>query len=137
MRVFHLRWRNKPREGTMRLTSLLVSIALIAGLTLIGHGGNAMSKVSSATAASEKKPLELLFSAVLQYRSASERDAVVPANGRDGAYRKWGRHGHRRPASRNHELVALVRGLRLSAREERASYSRRTPSLHPEPRRFH
>jgi hypothetical protein len=70
----------------MRLTSLLVSIALIAGLTLIGHGGNAMSKVSSATAASEKKPLELLFRAVLQYRSASERDAVVPADGRDGAY---------------------------------------------------
>jgi hypothetical protein len=45
-----------------------------------------MSKLTSTASASEKIPLELLFSAALQYRSTSERDTVVPAYGRDGAY---------------------------------------------------
>jgi hypothetical protein len=45
-----------------------------------------MSKLSSTATASEKTQLEPLFSAVLQYRSGSERDAVVPADGHDGAF---------------------------------------------------
>ena len=45
-----------------------------------------MDKLSSEAAASKEMPLEPLFSAILQYHSTSERDAVVPADGRGGAY---------------------------------------------------
>ena len=88
LRLFVLRRTGGPKMSgrkTGRTVALLVSLT-VAGY-LAACGGNSMGQSANPkTAASEKTGLEPLFSAVLQYRSQSERDAVVSVEGREGVY---------------------------------------------------
>jgi hypothetical protein len=69
----------------MRITLLLLTIALTA--CLLAKGESPINRPNeTATACSDQSRLEPLFKADLQYRSESEEDAVVAAEGREGAY---------------------------------------------------
>lgn len=69
----------------IRVLTLFVSLAL-AGCSTIRGGSSMNNQITGATAQSEEGRVEPLFRAVLQYQSTSEKDAVIGAEGREGAY---------------------------------------------------
>jgi hypothetical protein len=76
--------RGEDEPGRER--ALLLSVALATGRSQARGEGGASGPERHPTIESEKGRLEPLFRAVLQYRSESESDAVVAADGRERAY---------------------------------------------------
>ena len=69
----------------IQITSPFLTIALTA--CLLAKGDSPIKRPNkSATASWDQSHLEPLFKADLQYRSESQADAVVTAEGREGAY---------------------------------------------------
>ena len=70
----------------MRMVLLVLALVMTAWSRMAGEGRvNKPSKDPGPTAAEDKR-LVPLFSAVLQYRSQAQRDAVAPPEGREGEY---------------------------------------------------
>ncbi len=65
--------------------TFLVSVMTVAGSQSGGMGPVKSARDSSATTVEHERPTRL-FSAVLQYRSEAEQDAVVPPEGHEGEY---------------------------------------------------
>jgi hypothetical protein len=77
--------RETANRLSIRTLALFASLA-IAGCS-IGQGENSMNKPSRGPVTQlEESKVELLFRALLQYQSASEHDAVIGVEGREGAY---------------------------------------------------
>jgi hypothetical protein len=68
------------------MRALVLWLALTVGACSHAHGEGPMLGPTTVAHASDATRLEPLFRAVLQYRSELERDAVVPAEGHEGAY---------------------------------------------------
>jgi hypothetical protein len=70
---------------SIRPLALLVSLAL-AGCSTIRRGSSMNNQITHAVAQSEEGAVEPLFRALLQYQSTSENDAIIGAEGHEGAY---------------------------------------------------
>src|SRR5260221_9101391 len=96
-----------------RTKNLLIGLVTVVAMP-------AFADTKTTTSSSDENRLEALFKADLQYRSESQSDAVVVAEGRERCLRrKWRWNGDRRSASRNGSLVAMVWELPLSPGAER------------------